>query len=236
MDLRRTSPLLTQAQKLTVVSLADAKAQMRVSTTAEDALINDHIEAAYDFLAGEDGWLGRCCILTETFQYYIPAGPRIGPGFDYPGPGFGPVGSAQAGYPRRHWNGQGFEMPMRPFLGDANLTSFGVLQSDGTYLAMAPGYFNLVLNENGFAVIERSVSGFPWPYFGNYAPKAYSVTFTAGFGVDGSFVPSPIKMAIKMLAAAMYNQRETTAEAAAMEVMYGLKKLAGRYRLEPDHS
>lgn len=74
MDLRLTSAPLTQAQKLAVVSVADAKAQARITTASEDALVAGYIEAAYDYLAGPNGWLGRCCLLTETWTTYLPAG------------------------------------------------------------------------------------------------------------------------------------------------------------------
>ena len=59
MDLRRTSTALTREHKLSVVSIADVKAQARELSNDEDALIGDYIEAAYDFLAGQNGWLGR---------------------------------------------------------------------------------------------------------------------------------------------------------------------------------
>ena len=46
MDVRRISPALTTEQKLTVVTLAEAKMQARVSHSFEDSLITSFIAAA----------------------------------------------------------------------------------------------------------------------------------------------------------------------------------------------
>lgn len=72
-DLRLVSTPLTRAQKLAVCPLADVKAQARVSYNDEDALIESYIEAAYDFLSGPNGWLGRCCLLYEDWESYTPS-------------------------------------------------------------------------------------------------------------------------------------------------------------------
>jgi uncharacterized phiE125 gp8 family phage protein len=100
MDLRRISPALTREDKLSVVSVADVKAQARVIGSDEDELIASYIEAAYDYLSGPEGWLGHCCLLDEEWEYH-------------------------AGMPGRF----GFEIPMRPFK-EAQRVTFEYWRSD----------------------------------------------------------------------------------------------------------
>ena len=111
MDVRRISPALTTEQKLTVVTLAEAKMQARVSHSFEDSLITSFIAAAYDYLAGRDGWLNRYCLLKESYAVYFPA-PRPGP-FT-------------------------LELPMRPFI---DVDAFEWRQGDGSYVAVDPSLF-----------------------------------------------------------------------------------------------
>lgn len=211
MDLRRTSAPLTQTDKLAVVSVADVKSYARITSTDEDALIADEIETSYDFFSGEKGWLGRCCLLEETFELFVPAGAKIGRGYDYPRIGLGPLGGVAAGFSRRDGgaSGLGFEIPMRPFTADASLLAFDVLQGDGSYQAMSPSLFNIVQSDDAFARIERSASGFPWPYFGYYAPKAYRFQFKAGFGTTGASIPAAIRRAIIIHAGLLRTFRTT---------------------------
>lgn len=207
MDLVRVSSLLDQNAKLGVVPLAEVKAQLRVTHTAEDGLISNAIEAAYDHLAGENGWLGRCCLLNETFTAYMPAAGRLlGGNRDY-----------------------GVEIPMRPFV---SVTDFDWLQADASYLAVETDLYVTRAAAGDFACISRLGSG--WPYAGT-SPRGYRVTFVAGYGTTKESIPSPIRQAIKMLAAHLYAQRETVAEKVGGEVLYGLRALAGRYRVAPDH-
>lgn len=206
MDLRRTSTALTLEQKLAVVSVADIKAQVRELSNEEDALIRFMIGAAYDHLAGPNGWLGNCSLLNETWEWYTS------------GPG-------------EH----GFELPMRPVhvLSPVTLES---IAADGTYSAVDSGVYYLPSNE-GFSLLGKLPSK-RWPYTGAKHPRAYRVTFTAGFGTAAD-IPMPIKMGIRMLAAHWYRNRETVGSegrTVGQEIEYGLKALCGRYRYALDHA
>ena len=70
-ELTRISAPLTMAQKVAVVPVPEMRRHARISQLDDDRLLAEDIEAAYDFLAGEDGWLGRCCLLDETFAAYV---------------------------------------------------------------------------------------------------------------------------------------------------------------------
>jgi len=181
-DLRRVSPPLTHADKLKVVSLEMVKLQARVTGDDENALIGSYIEAAYDYLSGPNGWLGRCCLLEEEWECYLPS------------------------------SGMGFavDVPMRP-LKDSTVTDFSVVQPDGTtYGAVSTSLWHVAASE-GFARLGKTF-GYSWPYFGAPHPRAYRIRFTAGFGTTGESIPSPIRQAIAMLAAHWFRQRETAGE------------------------
>ena len=224
MDYRRTSAPLGQADKLAVVSVADAMLQMRVVDDNEQPFIAGLIEDAYDWFAAERGWLGHCCLLAETFQAYYAADEcwRRERGFDHSRP--------------RHRTPMRLELPMRPVTSTSSIVAVEVLQDDGTYAALDPSLYNVVLDADELvaAIVQASLYQ-PWPRFAPNTPGAFRVTFTAGFGAAAE-VPGPICRAIKLLAATMYNQRESTADTVAQEVIYGLRALAGRWRIEPDHS
>lgn len=75
-DVIRISPALTTEQVLAVVSVQEVKAQLRISHDREDSLIAGYIAAAYDYLAGEDGWLGGYCLLQQEFEAHFSGGHR----------------------------------------------------------------------------------------------------------------------------------------------------------------
>lgn len=70
MDVRRISAPLTREQKLEVLPIATVKMQERVFHEMEDALIGDHIEAAFDHLHGPKGWLNGYCLLEEEWECF----------------------------------------------------------------------------------------------------------------------------------------------------------------------
>lgn len=74
--LHALTPVRTAAPATTPVSLADAKAHLRVeqSETHEDALITALVAAATDRLDGWYGVLGRC-LITQTWRFDFPSFP-----------------------------------------------------------------------------------------------------------------------------------------------------------------
>ncbi len=200
---------LTLAQKLVVVPVPEMKRHARISGPHDDRQIAEDIETAYDFLSGPEGWLGRMCLLEEEFYAYS-SGPRA--------------------------NGT-FELPLRPLAGGV-LVGLDYLGSGGTYSAIdSTGFY--VSGASGFGVVSRLPYTSPWPYVSLPHQQAYRFRFRAGFGTTRESIPSPIRKAIKMLVAEWYNNRETigeTGRTVGQEVLYGLRALAGRYRIGPDHS
>jgi uncharacterized phiE125 gp8 family phage protein len=124
----------------------------------------------------------------------------------------------------------GVEIPVRPLI---EVTGFEYLTSDGTTYddVDVTRYRQLTYGAHG--VIARAT--LPYPYYGTFNHRAYRITFRAGHEA-ASEVPSPIRQAIKMLAAHYYSNREVTGVEKTGPLAYGLQSLAGRYRVSPDHS
>lgn len=76
------------------------------------------------------------------------------------------------------------------------------------------------------------------PIFGQIWPitlpqiGSVNVTFVAGYGPDGTSVPSPILRAIKMLAGHFYNNREATSAANLKEIPIGICAMLDPYQLQ----
>lgn len=73
----RNAPALVEAPSLEPVSLAEAKAHLRVDTNDDDALIGALITAAVTHLDGWSGILGRA-LVTQTWQETLSAFPACG--------------------------------------------------------------------------------------------------------------------------------------------------------------
>lgn len=207
MDVRRISDPLTPEAKLEVVTLEKAKAHLRVRHAEEDGLLSDLIVTGFDFLHGPDGWLNGYCLLAEQFECFLPA-----------------ISTTA-------------EVPLRP-VEDID----GILVSrliDGSYADAPAGTF-AAATENNFAVVARLAA------IGSdmtVAPgrRAYRMRFTAGHA-SAEAVPMSLKQSILLLVGHWYVNREATINSAqggatiSRQVEFGLKALAGRLRVSPDHS
>ncbi len=208
MDLRRISDPLTTEQKLTVVTLQDVKAQARVMHSVEDEVIVRHIEAAYDFLAGPEGWTNGFCLLEETFELYAE--------------GFADQ----------------LELPVRPFRGeivsietrDTQLDAYAAVDPV-TYALTQDGDYGLLVRlqpslarPQTFARDPRRYrirfkAGHPTPDIVPSGLKQAIRLLAAHWYVNRE--------------ATIADPRVTSVSRA---IQFGLQQTAGRYRVEPDHS
>lgn len=124
----------------------------------------------------------------------------------------------------------GLEVPVRPLIA---VTAFEYLGSDGTTYEAVPTDRYRQIGYGDHAQLVRT--SLPYPYFGTSHPRAYRVTVTAGHPTAAE-VPSPLRMAIKLLAAHFYQNREVMVVEKGSPMAFGLQSLAGRYRVSPDHS
>ncbi|KMO34320.1 head-tail connector protein [Methylobacterium aquaticum] len=208
MDLRRISAPLTRAQKLDVVSLAEVKAQARVMHDEENDLIESYIATAYDYLSGPEGWTNGYCLLEEEFEVYVETLVDV------------------------------FELPVRPFMGD----TVGFARRDAiidTYADIDAATY-ILTNSGDFGMLARLQPSLVSPPAFARDPRRYRIRFKAGHE-DPATIPEGLKQSIKLLAAHWYVNREATiadprVSNVSREVQLGVRSLAGRYRIEPDHS
>lgn len=213
MEFSRTSAPISLAAKLTVLTVPEMREHIRISHDYEDRLLEGFIDAAYDLLAGPQGWLGHCCLLPESFVAYTDS-------FTTP-----------------------VELPMRPVM-SGGLQAVDTVDADGVYATTDSTRYRLVVGEpfsslKGYmgeplrGVTRNGLTGFD--------PLAYRVNFVAGFGPNRDDIPAGIRQAMKLLVGHMYQNREQTfadvrISTVNREIEFGMRALAGRYRIEPDHS
>lgn len=215
----------SEADILGVLSVAELKLNMRVTHSVEDEVFKASILAAYDWLAGEFGWLNRT-LLTTTYKLTLP-------GFvkeetysnrDTGGPATRLVSTST------------IEIPLPPLVSvqtvkyrlDGVQTTFDAAD----YVVTTSGLFGTV----GLAYNSS------WPSTIDTHPEAIEIAFTAGYG-NAAVVKTKygIVQAMKLLAGDAYRNREDTyAEprlvAVNRKIINGVTRYAGRYRIENKHA
>lgn len=185
------------------LSLADAKAYLRVETDAEDDLIADLIAAA----RLECERINDRSFITTTWRFTLDdlpfSGSNLG-SFALPWAryGFGGVGRVDA-------DDGGITLPMPPLV---EVTSFTYVDQGGTIrpIDVSPGA--------GLVIVSAGTPGRIYPAYGTFfpfsqpRPAAVEVTYTAGYGDDPPSVPRSIVMAIRLLTAHYHKHRTSNAE------------------------
>jgi hypothetical protein len=207
---RRTVTIVTPPESEPVV-LSDAKNWAKVDTDDDDSVITSLITAAR--MAAEE-YMRRTLITTtyklthdlhgNDFYNSLPAGT-----YDLP------IMALYGGMPRD------VELPKGSIQSISGVTCYlldnstQVFDSSNYYLDTAGN--RLVLN---FGVI--------WPP--NMRPRAaVEITYVAGYGDDATDVPQPIRTALMIHIASMYEQRGQTQD--AMELPPGARQLYNQYRI-----
>jgi uncharacterized phiE125 gp8 family phage protein len=207
MVLRLISPPLERDDKLEVVSIEEVKAQARISHDTEDDLIQDDIEAAYDYLAGPNGWLGHCALLTQDFEEIIDR----------------PIRAS-------------FELSMRPLVGDITsfelLGSDGTTYDDvpeadwSLWETEFPTIYRLASSEWPYSGFRRSAGIYRIRYSAGYGTEKENIP---------SPIRKGIKLLVahwfKQREATGEEGRSVGGE-----IEYGLRRLCGRYRIANDPS
>lgn len=227
MDLQRISTPLTQAQKLTVVTLDALKLHQRITETDEDVLVGDLIEAAYDYLSGPEGWTNGYCLLEESFELFVDA------------------------------IGERLELPVRRFVDGDLVSFETIDPQTGQYAAVDQGLYTIAREDDFGVIVSLSGTAFRqgegfwrsmnwnawsarWATPPARKPRLYRIRFAAG-ARSAVLVPSPLKQAIKLIAGYWYEKRESIesdprTQALPEQLTIGIGKLAGRYRVAADHS
>lgn len=179
------------------LTLAEAKAHLRVDIADDDALIGSLISAAR--MKCEDH-VARSYV-TTTWRLMLDT---------FPVPTLNAnVGDASLGWallsytPERVYpsTAEPIRLPRADVLAVTGLT---YVDSTGTTQTLAPSEY----------VVQDGAPGMVYPAYGKTwpaarrQPGAVQVTFTAGYGPDASTVPDTVKAAMRLLIGLMYEKRE----------------------------
>jgi len=180
------------------ILLADAKAHLRIplAVTYDDVLISALITAARIECEKEL----RQSFITTQWKLHIDGFPFGGGYFNrlIRQMGEGPLWLPQQG-------GGVFQIPRPPFV---SIQAITYVDSNATTQTISSTLYRVSPGSPGRV---QPVYGQVWPIA---APviDAVQILFTAGYGADGTFVPVNVVLAIKMLVAHYYENREAAAD------------------------
>lgn len=182
-----------------VVSIADAKAYMRVDHSDDDELIEAFIGAATAQIEGRYGTLGRA-IRRQTWDYILEC---------FPDPGC-----------------ESIELPLPPLI---DVITVSYTDAAGDVQTLETGEFEVDTNSVPGRV--RPVQGGYWPTAIEDQYDAVRIRFLAGYPDDE--VPPTIALAIKIMVADMYENRESVTQQnlTTVNIPTAAERLLNQYRV-----
>ena len=171
------------------VLLAEAKAQARIDTTADDALVTSLITGARQWA---EKYTGRAFI-TQTWQMALDQLPTVAD-----------KGLDAASY---------LSLPRPPLQSVSAVQYFD--NADAAYAWPAINYFVDTVREPGRLALR---CGSVWPCASRLT-NGIVITYVAGYGSNGAAVPEPIKTAIRQLVAHWYEHRGDVDTAASVPLV-----------------
>jgi uncharacterized phiE125 gp8 family phage protein len=194
---------LVTAPAFDPISLSEAKAHCRVTSTDEDGLLVGYILAARQYVENE-----TCKrLITQTLDYTID--------YDWP------CKFVRGCYESR------IEFPIGPV---QSVTSISYIDSNGAIQTLSTSDYVLrnagVAMQSGDAYIEPAY-GVTWPSV-RWQGAAIIVRFVAGW--DLSNVPNPLMQAMRMLLAHATENREAVVNGSFTEVPLGVESFLSSYR------
>jgi hypothetical protein len=177
--------LICTAEPAAFVTLAEVKAQLRVTDTTDDTLITALLGAACAALEGADGMLKRA-VADQSWQLVLPQ--FIAHRHD------NRLRDLMAGNPARPWNA--IQLPLPPA---KTVTTIAYYDADNSLQTLDPANYNLVNcgTEPAFVIPTTD-----WPS-AYRRPDAVKITFAAGYGSDK--IPTPVKQAVFLMVRQLYD-------------------------------
>ena len=194
------------------ITLAEAKAQLRVGFTDDDLLIGDLISTAREMVEAE---ISRSLINRQSnmFMDFFPGGAPL----------FAILREIQRGYHQRPAEINDAVFIPNPPLVSVDLVTY--TDPNGNILTLDPSFYRVATGTPGRIT---SLYGVPWPVTRAVA-DAVTVKFTSGYGTTTASLPNCARNACKLLVAHLYVNRTDP------EIPSAIKKILapinwGRYR------
>jgi uncharacterized phiE125 gp8 family phage protein len=204
---------LVTAPAVEPISLAEAKAHLRVDHADDDATIDFLIAVARSHLDAVSGWMGRA-LINQTWDMVVDAFPTV-------------AASCWCGTATPTTGVAAIRLPWPPL---QSVTSVKYYDSAGVQQTMpATDYAVDTYSEPGWIIPATG-----WPTTQATA-NAVTIRFVAGYGANALTVPAPIRHAVLLLVGHYYENREQVlinpvGAATALELPLGVTHLLNPYR------
>ncbi len=195
------------------VSIAEQKSQMKVTYNSEDSLIGGFIMAARQLIENLTG----IRMMEQSCQLLLD--------------GF-PCSRSDDGLMHRqnHLHGRQIVFPVAPVSAVSEVRYLD--RAGGSHLFPADQYLVDCDSIPGRIILKESAS---WPHWDLAAAQSVVISFTAGYGDEAKDVPEPLRLAVKLLAAHYFNNREAVIVAGGtltvQELPLGIQQLITPYML-----
>ena len=207
---------ITTAWSETAITLAEAKTHLRLSGNEDDTYLNALISTA-QFNA--EKYTGRA-ITNQTLKLSLDGLPYADDDKFYPEGFFtAPDINRSLGY---------IVLPRPPLVSVSHFKSF---DEDNTATTFATSNYHVdTSSEPGRLVLKR---GKTFPSASDLRTvNAYEITYVAGYGSSRDDVPTPIKQAIKLLVAHLYENREAVTKDSANAIPYTIMGMLDPYKIK----
>lgn len=209
---------ITQEPAIEPITLAEAKAYLRVTGNAEDALITGLIAAAR---ATCEKHTNRAFI-TQTWELVLdqfPCGPKGGPGDWWDGVREVAISTV---YGEKRF----IDLPVCPLISLESLTTYDVDDAAAVF-----DISNLVVSRDRTPGRIALKTGAVWP-IATRGADAIKIVWKAGYGDTADTVPAPIRQAMKLLISHFFEFRqpvELAKAGGALEMPWSVDALLGPY-------
>tara|TARA_R100000655_G_scaffold83884_1_gene123489 strand:+ start:1042 stop:1704 length:663 start_codon:yes stop_codon:yes gene_type:complete len=207
---------ISTAWSETAITLAEAKTHLRIDGSEDDTYLNALISTA-QFTA--EKYTGRA-ITNQTLKLGLDGLPYADDNKYYPEGFFtAPDINRSLGY---------IVLPRPPLV---SVTHFKYYDEDNTATTFATSNYHVdTQTEPGRLVLKR---GKTFPSASDLrTANAYEITYVAGYGSSRDDVPTPIKQAIKLLVAHLFENREAVTDKSANGIPYTISGMLDPYKIK----
>lgn len=205
---------LDTAPAVEPVTAAELRTYLRLGTSFTDAMADDLIEEARQYIEDISG----LALITQSWQLTLDRWPNAGEPW---------WNGTRQGHANMLNQGAGsVQLPRYPLQSITSATTYDE-DSNSTAVTVASVFDVDTQQMPGRMTLQRSAV---WPT-ALRASNAIEVVYVAGYGDAGSDVPAPLKRAVKQLAGYLYAHRGDGCDVGDAYAKSGAAGIVGRYKV-----